>query len=280
MPEDETGTLTRYRVVGMDCSHCAEKIEKAARAFPGVDKVRVSIASQEMSLRSVDPAALRLVERTVTGLGYQLTRLGQGQDEAPSHTAPAYKRSLWIVILLNIGYGVVETIGGFIAGSQSVKADALDFLGDGFISALGLIAIRWGLSARAQAALLQGAFLAALGLGVLAATVYRIFVLNEPHAELMGVLGAVGLVVNVAAALVLLPHRSGDANVRAVWLFSRNDAIANGAVVLAAALVWWTATPWPDLAVAVIIAGLFLHSASSIIRDAISDLRSAKRVAA
>ena len=83
------------------------------------------------------------------------------------------------------------------------------------------------------------------------------------------------LVVNVASAAVLIPHRTGDANVRAVWLFSRNDAIGNAAVVLAALLVAWTASPWPDLAVAVVIAGLFLHSAWSIVRDARSDLREA-----
>ena len=80
--------------------------------------------------------------------------------------------------------------------------------------------------------------------------------------------------VNVAAALVLIPHRTGDANVRAVWLFSRNDAIGNAAVVVAAALVWWLASPWPDLVVAVVIAALFLQSSWSIVRDARADLRS------
>ena len=84
--------------------------------------------------------------------------------------------------------------------------------------------------------------------------------------------------LNVAAAAVLLPHRTGDANVRAVWLFSRNDAIGNLAVVVAAGLVWWTGTPWPDLAVAVVVAGLFLQSAWSIVRDALGDLRGAAHV--
>jgi Co/Zn/Cd efflux system component len=83
--------------------------------------------------------------------------------------------------------------------------------------------------------------------------------------------------VNIAAAAVLMPHRKGDANVRAVWLFSRNDAIGNAAVVAAAALVWWTHSPWPDLIVAIVIAGLFLHSAWSIIRDATSDLAHARK---
>ncbi|MDA9530484.1 cation transporter [Bradyrhizobium sp. CCBAU 25338] len=194
-----------------------------------------------------------------------------------SHVTPAYKRALWIVVLLNAGYGVIEIIGGFIAGSQALKADALDFLGDGMISFLGLIAVGWGLAARAKAAMLQGIFLGVLGISVLVATVYRVLVVQQPEAQLMGVLGLIALAVNIAAAVVLLPHRHGDANVRAVWLFSRNDAIGNVAVVIAALLVAWTRTPWADLVVAVIIAGLFLQSAFSIIKDARSDLNVATR---
>ena len=158
-----------------------------------------------------------------------------------------------------------------------MKADALDFLGDGFITLLGLLAIGWSLRWRARAALLQGIFLGAMGLGVLGTTVYRALVQQQPEAQLMGALGLVALLVNVTAAAVLIPHRTGDSNVRAVWLFSRNDAIGNAAVVLAALLVAATASPWPDLVVAVVIAGLFLHSAGSIVRDARGDLREADR---
>ena len=187
----------------------------------------------------------------------------------------AYRRALWIVVLLNLGFGLIEIVGGFIAGSQALKADALDFLGDGMISFLGLIAVGWGLAARAKAALLQGIFLGFLGVGVLVATAYRVLIVQQPEAQLMGVLGLIALAVNIAAAVVLLPHRHGDANVRAVWLFSRNDAIGNVAVVIAALLVAWTQTRWPDLVVAVIIAGLFLQSAFSIIKDARKDLSAA-----
>lgn len=277
----------RYHVTGMDCPSCATKIESAARKVAGVTDVKVSLASQVMTLRVDDTdAQLPTVERTVTDLGYQLARLdvgavnddGDDDDSIPdlTHVTPAYKRALWVVVLLNVGYGLIEIVGGFLAGSQALKADALDFMGDGLISFLGLIAIGWGLAARAKAALLQGLFLGALGLGVLANTTYRVLVLNQPEAELMGIFGAIALAVNVAAALVLIPHRKGDANVRAIWLFSRNDAIGNAAVVVAAGLVWWTATPWPDLAVAAVIAALFLQSAWSIVRDARNELRDAK----
>jgi Co/Zn/Cd efflux system component len=166
-------------------------------------------------------------------------------------------------------------IGGFPAASQALKADALDFLGDGGITLFGLVAIGWSLVWRARAALLQGLFLGALGIGVLAATAYRVLVLHTPEADVMGVFGAVALAVTVAAAWVLVPHREGDANVRALWLFSRNDALGNIAVIVAAGLVAWTGTPWPDLAVAAVIAGLFIHSAWEILRDARNDLRRA-----
>lgn len=284
------GAQVRYHVTGMDCTSCVAKIEKAARGVPGVKDVKVSLASQVMTIDVEDPGRqLPEVESVVTAQGYRLSRIDapraseaasdDDDDRIPdlSHVTPAYKRALWTVVLLNVGYGIVEVVGSFLADSQALQADSLDFLGDGLISFLGLIAVGWGLAARARAALIQGLFLGALGLGVLGATAYRVLVLQQPEASLMGGFAAVALVVNVLAAVVLLPHRQGDANVRAVWLFSRNDAIGNLAVVIAAGLVWWTATPWPDLVVALIVAGLFLQSSWSIIRDARTDLRNAKR---
>jgi Co/Zn/Cd efflux system component len=277
---------TRYHLTGMDCARCAVEIKDAVRKVGGVLSVDVSIAAQILTV-SVDDAVARLpeVEDAVSALGYPLRRVhcageessvNSDNDELPkdlSHIASAYRRALWIVVLLNIGYGSVEIVAGFIAGSQALKADALDFFGDGVITLLGLLAIRWSLAWRARSALIQGLFLGVLGLSVIGTTIYRIFVVYRPEAELMGIFGAIALIVNVAAALVLIPHRTGDANARAVWLFSRNDAIGNVAVVIAAGLVAWTATPWPDLFVAFAIAALFLQSSWSIIGDALRDLR-------
>lgn len=197
-------------------------------------------------------------------------------DDLPkdlAHITPAYRRALWIVVLLNVGYGLVEMIGGFFADSQALKADALDFLGDGSITFLGLLAIGWGLKLRARSALIQGIFLGAMGVGVLAYTIYRTQVLQTPEAELMGVLGFGALLINVIAVIILLPHRKGDSNVRAVWHFSRNDALGNILVVVASGFVFWTNTSFPDLIVAGIIASLFLQSSVSIIKNARNDLR-------
>ncbi len=289
MTTTATDTI-RYQVTGMDCSSCATKIEGAARKVEGINGVKVSIASQIMTLE-VDDAARRLpaLESAVTGLGYQLDRLGEpktanadgGEDEHHipdlSHVSPAYKRALWIVVLLNAGYGIIQIGGSILSGSQALQADALDFIGDGLISFLGLIAVGWGLAARAKAALIQGIFLALLGLGVIGSTAYRVLVEHEPQTLLMGGFAIVAFFVNVLAAVVLIPHRKGDANMRAVWLFSRNDAIGNLAVVAAAALVWWLNNPWPDLLMAFVVAALFLHSAWLIIRDARQDLAQAGR---
>ena len=279
----------RYQITGMDCASDAAEIDGAARTVVGVSSVRVSVASQIMTLL-VDDASVVLprVESVVTGLGYRLDQLGDDpsdissdhaastneRNNAPRSRSSTYTRALWIVVLLNLGYGIIETLGGFVSGSQALKADALDFLGDGGITFLGLVAAGWSLRWRARSALVQGLFLGALGSGVLVVTAYRVMVPQEPEASLMGVFGVLALVVNVTAAVVLIPHRTGDANVRAVWLFSRNDAIGNLAVVVASLLVAWTGRAWPDLVVAAVIAVLFLHASWSIVRDALGDLRS------
>lgn len=194
-------------------------------------------------------------------------------DTERAERDPAYRRALWLVVLLNVGFGLFEIVGGFVAGSQALKADALDFLGDGSITFVGLLALAWSERARAKVALAQGLFLAALGVSVVGMAAWRALNAVPPEAELMGGIGVVALIVNVAAAWILSRFREGDANVRAVWLFSRNDALANVAVIAAAGLVAWTHSAWPDLLVAAIIALLFLHSAYEIVRNARRELR-------
>lgn len=193
-------------------------------------------------------------------------------DSARAEKDPAYRRALWIVVLLNLGFGALEIVGGFIAHSQALKADALDFIGDGTITLVGLIALGWSAKARARIALAQGCFLLSLGLGVIALAFWRVFTATTPEADLMGGIGVAALIVNVASAFVLSRFREGDANVRAIWLFSRNDAVANVAVIIAAGLVAWTGKAWPDLAVAGVIALLFLHSAYEIVGGAVREL--------
>lgn len=274
MAEASNLLLVRYRVTGMDCPSCAAKIEAAVRKL-GIHDVKVSIASQLMSLRLDQDERLDELEAAVSQLGYELHRLST-EDAVPSQLRPSYKRALWLVISLNLGYGLVEMVGGFLADSQALQADALDFVGDGLITFFGLLVLGWSLDWRARAAFLQGVFLGLLGLGVFGSTLYRIWAQQDPEPEMMGALGLVALVVNVAAAVVLVPHRHGDANVKAIWHFTRNDAIGNLAVVLAAGLVAWLHNPWPDLVVALVISGLFLQSSWTIIGDARADLNESR----
>jgi cation diffusion facilitator family transporter len=259
----------------MDCADDAADIERAVRRVPSATMARVSVASHLLTLPAeVGPGELAAIREAVAKLGYRLEPAASSTPGSPSssHLQPSYRRALWIVVGLNLGYGIVEAVGGFLAGSQALKADALDFLGDGLITILGLVAIRRSASWRARTALIQGVFLAVLGLGVLANTAYRFVVQQMPSPEAMGVLAVVALIVNLAAAVVLLPHRKGDANVRAVWLFSRNDAIGNLLVLAAAAFVALTGTPWPDVIVGAGVAALFLQSSLVIIRSAKHDL--------
>ena len=186
----------------------------------------------------------------------------------------AYRRALWIVVILNIAFGLIEIAAGFFSGSQALKADALDFLGDGSITFVGLLALGWAEATRARVALAQGLFLAALGVSVVAMAVWRALNAVSPEADIMGGIGLAALAVNVTAALVLARFREGgDAQARAIWLFSRNDALANVAVIAAAGLVYWLDSAWPDLVVAGAIALLFIHSSLEIIRDARRELR-------
>ena len=190
-------------------------------------------------------------------------------------TSAAYKRVLWIVIALNAVMFAVETSACMLARSMALRADALDFLGDSITYAISLAVIGAHLRWRARAALFKGLSLGAMGIWVLAATAYQVYATGMPAPVTMGAVGLLALAVNVTSALLLFKFRDGDANVRSVWLCSRNDAIGNVAVVAAAGLVGLTGTPWPDLIVAAGLAILFLKGAVSIVRHARADMAAA-----
>lgn len=187
---------------------------------------------------------------------------------------PAYKRILWMVIFINAAMFFVEISAGKMAGSQALQADALDFLGDSLTYGLSLAVIGMSLKIRSTAALLKGISLLLMGLWVFSSTTYQFFVLGVPKAEVMGVIGLLALAANLISVYLLMGYKDGDANVRSVWLCSRNDAVGNVAVMLASVAVWLTATAWPDLIVAIIMAGLFLRSAQLILKQSWQEYRS------
>ena len=188
----------------------------------------------------------------------------------------AYIKILWVVIAINFAMFIIEMIASEISASMALSADALDFLGDSLTYAITLIAIGHSLRWRASAAMFKGITLALLGLWVLGSTIYRVFVLGVPNELIMGSIALMAFTANVISALLLLKYKDGDANVRSVWLCSRNDAIGNLGVLAAAVVVSFTQSKWPDLVVAFLMAGLFLHSATLIIRQAKEELKLAK----
>lgn len=197
---------------------------------------------------------------------------GCGDDIKFDGLSVAYKRALWAVIAINGVMFLVEMSAGMFAGSQALQADALDFLGDTATYSLTFMVIGMPLVWRARAALIKGISLALMGFWVLGSTAWHVLVLGVPQAELMGAIGILALAANLTSVLLLFKFRDGDANIRSVWLCSRNDAIGNVAVIIAASGVWATSTAWPDLIVAGIMASLFLWSSVLISRQALAEL--------
>lgn len=204
---------------------------------------------------------------------------GCGSSELPTFDGmnPRYKRILWTVITVNGAMFLTEMVAGHMAGSQALQADALDFLGDTVTYGLSLAVIGASLKVRSTAALFKGVSLALMAVWVLGMTIYRTLILGVPSAEVMGAIGFLALAANVGSVLLLLPYKDGDANVRSVWLCSRNDAIGNVAVMIAALGVWGTATKWPDLAVAGFMAVMFLTSSTQILRQAWTEYKSERK---
>lgn len=187
-----------------------------------------------------------------------------------------YKRRLALVTVINIAMFLIEMIAGQLAGSQALKADALDFFADGATYALSFWAIGKPLGVRASAAFLKGVSLLVMGLWVAGSTLYQFFVLGVPRAEVMSAVGLLALGANLFSVYLLVPYKDGDANVRSVWLCSRNDAIGNIAVVVAALLVALIGNGIPDLIVAGVMAALFLSSSAQILRHSYGDWQHAR----
>jgi Co/Zn/Cd efflux system component len=192
----------------------------------------------------------------------------------------SYKRRLWIVIAINAAMFMVEMVAGHLARSQALQADALDFAGDALTYGLSLAVIGASLRVRSMAAIAKGVSLLLMGAFVFGSTLYRVVYIGVPDAGVMGVIGVMALAANLASVALLLAYKDGDANVRSVWLCSRNDAIGNIAVMLAALGVWGAQSGWPDLIVAALMAGLFLSSAVQILRQAWQEKRDANDHAA
>ncbi len=193
--------------------------------------------------------------------------------ETPDHPDRGFRRALWIALAINLVMFMAEIGASLIAGSSALQADALDFLADSGNYAISLSVAGLSLVWRARAALIKGATMGIFGIGVLAGTAWHLLHGTIPRAELMSVIGITALLANACVAVMLYRFRSGELNMRSIWICSRNDVIGNLAVLVAAVGVFGTGTGWPDFAVALIMAGLGVSGARNIIRQASAELR-------
>lgn len=199
--------------------------------------------------------------------------------EAPvldAATSRAYRRVLWLALIINATMFAIELTGAFLSRSVALQADAVDFLGDAANYGLSLAVVGMHLRWRARAALVKGLSMGAFGIWVLATTVFRILEGGAPDASVISAVGTLALVANVTVAVMLFKYREGDANMRSVWLCTRNDAIANIAVIAAGGGVWLSGSFWPDVAVGIGIAMLALTASIDVLRRALDELKSTR----
>jgi Co/Zn/Cd efflux system component len=184
---------------------------------------------------------------------------------------------LWAALLLNALMFVVELVASWASGSVALLADSIDFFGDAGNYAISLAVLGMAVSTRAKAALFKAACMAAFGVFVLGQALWNARAGVTPEPLTMGVVGFAALAVNAGVAGLLYRFREGDANMRSVWICTRNDVLGNLAVLLAALGVFGTGTAWPDLIVAAVMALLALTGSWSVVRQARGELRLADR---
>ncbi|MEP2235742.1 MAG: cation transporter [Alteripontixanthobacter sp.] len=194
------------------------------------------------------------------------------ETDQSANNNPRWRMILWIALIANAAMFVVEIVAGIAADSRALQADALDFFGDAANYAISLGVAGMALSWRARAALFKAATMFAFGLWVIGYAVYGLAVGSSPEPQTMGLIGTLALLVNAAVALLLFRYREGDANMRSVWICSRNDAIGNIAVLAAALGVFGTGQAWPDLLVAGIMASLAIWGSSEVFTQARQEL--------
>ena len=193
---------------------------------------------------------------------------------SPATADPRYRRILWVALIVNASMFAVEVGAGVQSGSASLLADAIDFLGDAANYALSLWVLAMALTWRARAALIKGASMLAFGVFVVGRVAWGAWQGTAPEPFTMGTIGLLALAANLGVAVLLYTYRDGDANMRSVWLCTRNDALGNVAVMGGALGVFGTGSAWPDLAVAAVMAWLAIAGGTSVIRQARQELAS------
>lgn len=190
-----------------------------------------------------------------------------------TETNQSFKKILWIALILNFAMFFVEVIFGQMAHSLSLKADAIDFLGDSANYFITLFVLNSAIQTRAKVSLLKATFMFCFGLWILSEAIIRFITPEIPNSFTMTWVGTLALAINALVSFLLYKFRGGDSNMQSVWLCSRNDTIGNGAVILASFGVFYFSSKWPDLIVALFMAGLSVKSSYSILKLASKELQ-------
>jgi cation diffusion facilitator family transporter len=185
-------------------------------------------------------------------------------------------RVLGAVLAVNALMFIVEFWAGLVSGSSALLADSLDMLGDSFVYGFSLFVVHRSLTWKARAALLKGGIMALFGVAVLFDVAFKLRTATPPEVPTMAAVGMLALGANALCFMLLWRHRADDINLRSTWLCSRNDLIANGAVLAAAVLVAWSGSGWPDILVGLGIAALFLRTAAVVLRESFEELGRAR----
>lgn len=193
-------------------------------------------------------------------------------QSAETPVSERYRKILWVGLFVNFAMFVVEIAAGWKGGSVSLLADAVDFFGDGVNFAASLFALTLATVWRSKVALYKGYVMFTYGVFIVGKTIWASLYGTTPEHEIMGIIGVLALVANVSVAVLLYAYREGDANMRSVWICTRNDAIGNVLILIAAAGVFGTGTRWPDLIVALLMGGLAISGGVTVVRRAQDEL--------
>ena len=257
-------TRSRYLLAGMDCPSEEQLVRLRLADRPGIVQLGFDLPARTLTVwHNLDP---HRIASDLAPLGFGHTLL----DSEDSHEAPPPEQDertvLWQLMAINGLMFVIEMIAGWIAQSTGLLADGLDMFADAAVYGLALAAVGGAAHKKLRTAHLSGWLQLILGVGILLEVARRIWVGAEPQPPVMMGIALLALAANLMCVVLLARHRNGEAHMKASWIFTANDAIANVGVLIAGVLVSWLGTAWPDWIVGTAIAALILHGAWRILR--------------
>lgn len=262
--------LTIFSIPKMDCPSEERTIQMALENVPGIEKLTFDLTTRQLRAVHTGPNDALMASLVPLGLGAQIqeSRMLTETEEAIELAGDSKSESkvLWLLLGINAAMFVLELVLGIMAQSTGLIADSLDMFADAAVYGLSLFAVGKALSHKRRAAQISGYLQALLAIGAFCEVVRRFFHGSEPEGAAMIAVATLALVANVTCMLLLMKHRKGAVHMRASWIFSTNDVIANAGVILAGVLVWMFQSAIPDLAVGTVISGVVLFGALRILK--------------